>query len=152
MSVFSIYNHGSGGHRDKPDDEIVAYMGRYATGEEYVNFLITDGVGGKVGNLVVSLVNTDSKSHRVAITSASSGGAAYVTVEPGQVKKVGTQPDKASSSNVFLTPFDALPGSNYDVYFLYGDATGVKLQVPVLDGGLPDYKDLVPPTILPAQG
>ena len=115
-------------------------------------FIVTDGVGGKVGNLVVSLVNTDSKSHRVAITSAGSGSAAYVTVEPGQVKKVGAQPDKASSSNVFLTPFDALPGSNYDVYFQYGDATGVKLQVPVLDGGLPDYKDLVPPTILPAQG
>ena len=101
--------------------------------------------------LVVSLVNTDSKSHRVAITSASSGSAAYVTVEPGQVKKIGATPDKESSSNVFLTPFDALPGSNYDVYFQYADETGVKLQVPVLDGGLPDYKSLVPPTILPAQ-
>jgi hypothetical protein len=114
-------------------------------------FIVTDGVGGKVGNLVVSLVNTDSKSHRVAITSGSSGAAAYITVEPGQVKKVGSQPDKASSSNVFLTPFDALPGGLYSVYFQYGDATGVKLQVPVLDGGLPDYKSLVPPTILPAQ-
>lgn len=115
-------------------------------------FIVTDGTGGKVGNLVVSLVNTDSKSHRVAITSGSTGSAAYVTVQPGEVKKIGAQPDKASSSNVFLTPFDALPGSNYDVYFQYGDATGVKLQVPVLDGGLPDYKSLVPPTILPAQG
>ena len=50
------------------------------------------------------------------------------------------------------TPFDALPGSLYPVYFQYGDATGVKLQVPVLDGGLPDYKSLVPPAILPGQG
>ncbi|KQR53977.1 hypothetical protein ASF88_03815 [Leifsonia sp. Leaf336] len=114
-------------------------------------FIVTDGVGGKVGNLVVTLVNTDSKSHRVAITSASSGGAAEITVEPGQVKKVGTQPDKATQNNVFLTPFDALPGSLYPVYFQYGDATGVKLNVPVLDGGLPAYTDLVPPTILPAQ-
>lgn len=47
MSVFTIFNHGSGGHRDKKDDEIVAYMGRRATGVEYENFLITDGVGGK---------------------------------------------------------------------------------------------------------
>lgn len=115
-------------------------------------FIVTDGVGGKVGNLVVSLVNTDTNSHRVAISSGSSGAAAEITVEPGQVKVVGKNPDKASSSNVFLTPFDALPGSLYPVYFQYGDATGVKLQVPVLDGGLPDYKSLVPPAILPGQG
>lgn len=114
-------------------------------------FIVTDGVGGKVGSLVVSLVNTDTKSHRVAITSGSSGSAAEITVQPGEVKTVGSEPDKASSSNVFLTPFDALPGSLYPVYFQYGDETGVKLQVPVLDGGLPDYKNLVPPTILPAQ-
>lgn len=115
-------------------------------------FIVTDGVGGTVGNLVVTLVNTDTKSHRVTITSGTSGAAAYVTVEPGQVKTVGTKPDTASANNVFLTPFDALPGSNYPVYFQYGDETGVRLQVPVLDGGLPDYKDLVPPAILPAQG
>lgn len=47
MSVFTIYCHGSGGHRDKPDKEIVAFMGRRAVGEEYRDYLILDGVGGK---------------------------------------------------------------------------------------------------------
>lgn len=47
MSVFTIYCHGSGGHRDKPDKEIVAYMGRRAMGIEYQNYLILDGVGGE---------------------------------------------------------------------------------------------------------
>ena len=47
MSVFTIYCHGSGGHRDKPDKEIVSYMGRRATGTEYNEYLILDGVGGK---------------------------------------------------------------------------------------------------------
>ncbi len=47
MSIFTIYCHGSGGHRDKPDKEIVSYMGRRATGTEYENYLILDGVGGK---------------------------------------------------------------------------------------------------------
>lgn len=113
-------------------------------------FVVTDG---SVGNLVVTLVNTDSKSHRVAISSGtSSSAAAEITVQPGQVKLVGTQPDKASASNVFIAPFHSLPGSLYPVYFQYGDETGVKLQIPVLDGGLSDYKDLVPPSILPAQG
>lgn len=47
MSVFTIYCHGSGGHRDKPDKEIVSYMGRRAVGTEYQDYLILDGVGGK---------------------------------------------------------------------------------------------------------
>ncbi|MDI1243375.1 MAG: DUF5621 domain-containing protein [bacterium] len=47
MSVFTIYCHGSGGHRDKPDKEIVAYMGRRAVGTEYKDYLILDGVGGE---------------------------------------------------------------------------------------------------------
>jgi len=46
MSVFTIYCHGTGGHRDKPDKEIVAFLGRGATGQEYKEYLILDGVGG----------------------------------------------------------------------------------------------------------
>src|ERR1700740_2500327 len=46
MSVFTIYCHGSGGHRDKPDKEIVSFLGRNAVGEEYKDYLILDGVGG----------------------------------------------------------------------------------------------------------
>lgn len=112
--------------------------------------IITDGMGGTVGNLVVTFVNNDTKSHRVAISSGAGGSAvSEVTVEPGQVKLVGTKPDTASNSNVFLLNFTAIPGSIYPLYFQYGDQTGLKLQVPVLDGGLPEYTDLVPPKILP---
>jgi hypothetical protein len=46
MSVFTIYCHGSGGHRHKADKEIVANFGRKATGREYQDYLILDGVGG----------------------------------------------------------------------------------------------------------
>ena len=113
--------------------------------------IVTDGVGGKAGNLVVTLVNNDSQSHTVLITAgAKSGTPVEVTIEPG-VTQLGNEPDSASSHNVFLTPFDSLPGSLYPVYFQYGDKTGVQLQVPVLDGGLPEYEDLVPPTVLAPQ-
>ncbi len=114
--------------------------------------IITDAKNGTVGNLVVTFVNNDTKSHRVAIQAGDNASeTSYVTVEPGQVKEVGTDPE-AETGNVFLTNFSALPGSLFSVYFQYGDETGVKLDVPVLDGGLSEYKDLVPPSILPAQG
>jgi uncharacterized protein DUF5621 len=50
MSVFTIYCHGTGGHRDKDDSEIVAFMGRRAKGTEYADYLILDGVAGKPKN------------------------------------------------------------------------------------------------------
>jgi len=113
--------------------------------------IVTDGTS-KVGNLVVTLVNTGTKSHRVAISAGDQRTpASSVTVEPGEVKIVGATPDKASASNVFLLNFTALPGSLSPVYFQYGNETGVQLTVPVLDGGLSEYKDLVPPAILPAS-
>ena len=113
--------------------------------------IITDGSNGEVGNLVTTLVNNDSKSHRVSVQAGDQSAATvYVTVEPGQVKELGAKP-KASTGNVFFTNFDAKPGTLFPVYFQYGSSTGVNLQVPVLDGGLPEYKSLVPPAILPAE-
>jgi hypothetical protein len=46
MPSFTILCHGSGGHRTKPDKEIVAFLGRRMAGEEYKQYLILDGVGG----------------------------------------------------------------------------------------------------------
>lgn len=113
--------------------------------------LVTDASGGTVGSLVVTLVNTGTSSQRVAVTGGDkSAEPAYVTVDAGQTKKLGTDP-ASTAGNVFFTPFTALPGSLYPVYFQYGDQTGVQLQVPVLDGGLPEYKDLVPPAALPTE-
>jgi Domain of unknown function (DUF5621) len=45
--IFTIYCHGSGGHRDKADKELVVFLGKHAVGEEYKDYLILDGVGGK---------------------------------------------------------------------------------------------------------
>lgn len=107
--------------------------------------IVTSDTSNKTGNLVVTLVNNDSTSHDVTI-SAGDQNDAKVTVKPGEVKQVGATPHKDSASNVFLTNFTAQPGSLYPVYFQYGDETGVQLKVPVLDGGLEEYKDLVPST------
>lgn len=112
--------------------------------------IITDAKNGTVGNLVVTLVNNDSKSHRLAIKSGdNSSSTAEVTVEPGEVKLVGQNP-KASSGNVFIPDFATQAGGLYSVYFQYADQTGLQLRVPVLDGQLPEYAALVPPAIIPA--
>jgi hypothetical protein len=104
-----------------------------------------------VGNLVVTLVNNDSKSHRVSIQGTDqSSAAAYVTVQPGEVKEVGAHPT-ASQGNVFFTNFTTKPGGLFRVYFQYGSATGVDLTVPVLDGAMPEYKSLVPSSTPPAE-
>jgi len=47
MSIFTIYCHGTGSHRDNNDGEIVTFLGRRAHGEEYRDYLILDGVGKK---------------------------------------------------------------------------------------------------------
>jgi hypothetical protein len=113
--------------------------------------IITDAKNGTVGNLVLTLVNTGSTSEQVAISAGDgSSSAAHVTVGPGQITQLGQNPEDGGRHNVLIPEFSTKPGGLYKVYFQYGDQTGVNLTVPVLDGRLPEYSNLVPPTILPA--
>ncbi|MGO4534482.1 hypothetical protein [Leifsonia sp. 2MCAF36] len=113
--------------------------------------IITDAKNGTVGNLVVTLVNTGNATQQVSISAGDgSSSAARVTVKPGQVKQLGQDPENGSASDILIPEFTTKPGGLYSVYFRYGDQTGVNLTVPVLDGQLPEYASLVPPTILPA--
>lgn len=112
--------------------------------------IITDAKDGTVGSLVVTIVNNDSKTVDLSIQGGDQSSATTtVSIKPGQVKQFGSDPESNSKSNVFFANFSAKPGSLFPVYFQYGDETGVRLVVPVLDGALPEYRDLVPPTILP---
>ncbi|KQV08437.1 hypothetical protein ASC63_08365 [Leifsonia sp. Root112D2] len=119
----------------------------------------SDGVSGSVGNidvrnailisdngtsanLLVTLVNQDTKSHRVKIQSTTGGDSTneFVTVEPGATRVVGTSDDEA----VVFSNIDAKPGTLHKVYFQYGSETGLQLLVPVLTNGLPAYSTLTP--------
>ena len=44
-TTFTIFNHGTSSHRSRKDGEIIAELGRAATGTEYVDYLINDGPG-----------------------------------------------------------------------------------------------------------
>lgn len=97
---------------------------------------------GASANLLVTLVNQDTKSHRVQIQSTTGGDStnAFVTVEPGATRVVGTTDDEA----VVFNNIDAKPGSLHKVFFQYGTGTGLQLLVPVLTSALPTYSTLTP--------
>ncbi|MCX7523387.1 hypothetical protein OSC27_14005 [Microbacterium sp. STN6] len=120
----------------------------------------SDGVNGNVGvigvrnamfivndddsaaNLIVTLVNTSNKSHRVEIQSPNDSGSTseYVTVEAQSSRKVG----EAGHPSLVIRDFDTKPGALHKVFFQYGDQTGVQLRVPVLTNALEAYSTLTP--------
>jgi hypothetical protein len=108
--------------------------------------LISDN--GKTGNLVVTLVNNGTKPHRVEVQHGTSKKVdQYITVEPGQVKEIGSD----NQRQVQLHGMDTKAGALYPVYFQYGDQTGVRLLVPVLTNTLSTYLNYTP-TPLPSEG
>jgi hypothetical protein len=108
---------------------------------------------GETGNLIATFVNNDAKSHRVLIQQGTTKKTdEYVTVEPGQVKTIGSD----DSTQVQFTKMNVKAGAMLPVYFQYADKTGVQLLVPVLTNGLKEYKSYTPtpapasPLITPA--
>jgi len=93
---------------------------------------------GSVGNLIAAFVNpTDEKA---TLTLSVDGIDSFtVTVPAGETVSLG-----ADAEPLRVVDLDTKPGATIEVHFQSGDSTGVKTQVPVLDGALPYYADLVP--------
>ena len=102
--------------------------------------IVTDK--GKLGNLVVTIVNSGSEDAEITVQHESSNGKKTVTISAPANETTLFGP--ADGEQVLLRDLDAQAGSLLDVYFQYGDEQGEDLQVPVLDGGLPEYSDLLP--------
>lgn len=99
--------------------------------------LLTAADGEGPAGLVASLVNQGRSSLDVSVHTTA--GSESVSVEPSGVVQLGV-PD---GETVEFDGLDAKPGSLTDVTFENGAET-LTLQVPVLDGGLAQYRDLVP--------
>ena len=50
----------------------------------------------------------------------------------------------ADAEPLRIVDLDTMPGATIEIHFQSGDGAGIKTQVPVLDGSLPYYADLVP--------
>lgn len=111
------------------------------------NAFIVATEDGSVGNFVGAVVNPTEERATLTITIA--GIAPFVvTVPAGDRVSFG-----ADEEPLRIVDLDALPGSTIEIHFQSGDSTGTKAEIPVLDGSLPYYADLVPteakPVVVP---
>ena len=102
--------------------------------------LVSDGADS--ANLVVTLVNQGDSSHIVGVQYESDGEKVTeeLTVEANSTLALGSEDEPALA----LRGIDAQPGSLFPVFVQYGNETGARLLVPVLDDTLEPYATLVP--------
>lgn len=102
------------------------------------NAMVIATEDGAVGNLIAAIVNPTEES---AILTIEIEGLAPFTVRVGadDTLSLGT-----NAEPVLIEGLDTKPGATVEIYFQSGDATGAAAEVPVLDGTLPYYADLVP--------
>jgi hypothetical protein len=106
--------------------------------------LLTSGEADAGASLVVTLVNGSETSQSVSFQHEATGGGSdretvAVDAEPG-LTRFGAE----DSETIVFESIEATPGSLAKVYIQYGDAEGVEMDVPVLNGDQETYADLVP--------
>jgi hypothetical protein len=103
---------------------------------------------GKDGNLLFSAYNPTAKPIQLNVQYGSESDRTTVraTLKPDTTTDFGY-----GKKGQFLLPgLGAKPGTLAHIYFQYGNEEGDQLTVPVLDGSLPQYQNLLPtPTPTP---
>ena len=102
--------------------------------------LISDGEDS--ANLVVTLVNLGDSSHIVGVQYVTGGDKVTeeLIVEANSTLILGGKEE----SPLTLRDIDAQPGSLFPIFVQYGNETGAKLMVPVLDDSAGPYSTLAP--------
>ncbi|WP_438856482.1 hypothetical protein [Agromyces sp. M3QZ16-3] len=103
------------------------------------NALIVSDEGDE-GNLVLSVTNTSTDDETLSVQLVDQGDTFEIDVDGGETVSLGT----ADEEPLLIENLDAEVGGLVSVYLQAGSAEGVEIQVPVLDGRLPEYEDLVP--------
>ncbi|WP_353828929.1 hypothetical protein [Agromyces sp. SYSU T0242] len=95
---------------------------------------------GVEGNLVMSVTNTGDDDETLEVELVDGGDTFEVDVDAGETVSLGTEEEEP----LLIEDLDAEVGGLVEVYLQAGSAEGVQINVPVLDGRLPEYEDLVP--------
>ena len=106
------------------------------------NVLIVTDEEGLDGSLVAAIVNTTSESQTLNIEwgEGSSKSTEEIRVPANSTVSLGTE----ETDPLQLEGIDTKPGANLPMFFQSGDGEGVLFDVPVLDGALDYYGDLLP--------
>lgn len=102
------------------------------------NVFVVATEDGSVGNLIGAIVNPTDERATLTITLPGSDSFT-ITVPAGDSISLG-----ADAEPLRIVDLDTMPGATVEIHFQSGDSTGVKTAVPVLDGSLSYYADLVP--------
>lgn len=133
--------------------------GFYSPQATTIHYDASDGVSGKVGNvdirnalllstdgetanLLVTLINRSDSAQALTVQYEAAGEKVtqQVTVQANKTVTLGT-PDAPS---VTLENMGSAPGKLFPVFFQYGNETGAKLLLPILDGTQGEYSTLLP--------
>ena len=108
------------------------------------NAFVVANEDGTVGNLVAAFVSP-SQDDAVVTVELQGLGPFEIEVAAGETVSLG-----GNEEPLLLDSAEAdgdvtfEPGSTVEIYFQSGDGSGATANVPVLDGALPYYTDLVP--------
>jgi len=103
---------------------------------------------GKDGNLLFSAYNPTDGTIQLNVQYDDRGDRTtlHATLQPDATTDFGYGAD----GQFLLAGLGVKPGSLAHIYFQYGDEPGSQVPVPVLDGSLPQYQNLLPtPTPTP---
>jgi len=106
------------------------------------NAMLITSDGGEA-NLVMTVVNESGEDTELVVQFGEGDSRQTATlVLPAQpeLTQVGTSLD----NQLVVEDADLIAGALYPVYFQHGTVQGEQLNVPVLDGTLPEYELLVP--------
>ena len=95
---------------------------------------------GEEGNLIASISNTGEDDATLEIEVVETGDTFEVDVDAGETVSLGA----ADEEPLLIADLGAEVGGLVAIYFQHGTEEGRELGVPVLDGRLPEYEDLVP--------
>lgn len=103
------------------------------------NAFIVANEDGSVGNFIAAVVNPtgDEATLTIAID-----GLEPMTVTVPARKTISFGAD--GEEPLRIDGLDTMPGATIEMHFQSGDGAGTKTEVPVLDGSLSYYADLVP--------
>lgn len=108
------------------------------------NVLIVSEGDNEAGNLIAAVVNPTDESHTLSVEIGEGSAAETATVRVPAKTTVSLGAPDGETPPLLLEAIDGLPGSTVPVYFQSGDGEGVLYQVPILDGALDYYSELLP--------